>query len=143
MHLKLATLTSVLVLAVSLVDLPVELERFIESKEKLVKDLASFAAELYRERSELVPDCECSKHACSNDWVKAQCVREFGTPSFCEAEGMRFENTTMVQTPPGTNPNHWSPNLIESACVFKHIDEFLWNNDAWGCSFVGMFLTSR
>lgn len=122
--LTAATLFASLFVVSSVTELPLALEHFIESQEELVKDIAAHATELHAQRVQFLRSCECSKHACSNDFLDAPCVTQFGTPGICEVEGRRLDNTTSIfRTPPGTNPDDLSDTLKESICVYQHMED--------------------
>lgn len=119
-----ANIFALLYIAASQTYLPLRLEHFIESQEELVLDVAAYATQLHARRVQHIRTCECSRHSCSNDFLQAPCVTHLGTPSICQAEGRRIDNTTTIfRTPPGTDPSDLSPGLKESICTYRHIQQ--------------------
>jgi len=100
----------------------------IAANEDIVRGLQALATELYADREEVVPACECSRHACSNAFEDSLvCTEVLGlsdTCSACEVEGMLLAmNSSFVRTPPGSDPNNLPPEVIESFCTFQSMDK--------------------
>lgn len=112
---------------------------FIQSKERIAIELAEYAAELYERRGHFVRNCSCSKHACSNEWEKAQCVYHIERPDYCDSEGRLVNwDESMFRIPPGANYNDLSKSLKESICLYRHIEDKAKNYiDDSGWIFVG------
>ena len=101
-----------------------KLEAFIRRQEKEVERIAEAATEWHTDRIRAVRDCECSKHACSNDFVDSECVHHLGEIDFCKSEGRRMDyNASIFRTPPGTSPTILSDGLKESICVYKRLED--------------------
>ena len=132
--------------------LPKKVQKLIMSREDVVRDIATKASELYSRRAELVKECECARHACSNNYMHAPCLKKLGTPEICLTEGRRIDNTTtMIRTPPGADPGNLTERLKESICTYRGIQEAAekhWNERvAWiyfgvlfNCCSLGMSL---
>ncbi|CAD7695492.1 unnamed protein product, partial [Ostreobium quekettii] len=102
-------------------------DRIIAS-EGIVRTLADAATALYADRQAVVPDCECSVHACSNQFrASLTCTSVLGLNAACEescsVEGKLLDmERSLIRTPPGTDPDDLSSELIESICTFHSLD---------------------
>eukprot|EP00803_Ostreobium_quekettii_P003182 evm.model.scf_371.3 EVM.evm.TU.scf_371.3 scf_371:41370-43769(+) len=102
----------------------------IAAAEAVVRELQADAAALYKSRRGGVAACGCTLHSCSNQFRNSLvCTTRMGTSVVCAecgVEGTRldFLEPTLL-TPPGTDPNNLSPNIIESVCTFKPLDASL------------------
>ena len=56
----------------------------IAANEAIVRDLQGRATELYAGRQEVVPGCECSRHACDGEFDSSDiCHEELGDSELC------------------------------------------------------------
>ena len=122
-------------------DLPKEVTNFIAAKERFVRDLADDAEKHYARREELVKKCECSKHACSNDFSDASCVGYLGSYPGCDLKERRIDlKNSTCHTPPGMRVDDLSDEVKESICIYRGIDDFVKKNgeprSAW--TYLGM-----
>eukprot|EP00803_Ostreobium_quekettii_P009591 evm.model.scf_2457.1 EVM.evm.TU.scf_2457.1 scf_2457:378-12449(+) len=102
----------------------------IKASEDLVRGLQAEATELYRTRKKVVPGCACSVHSCSNQFRESLvCTERMGKLDRCrdcQQEGLRLDlEEPLVRTPPGSDPDDLTPDVLESLCTFKPLDESL------------------
>ena len=128
--LQFLLLTVYLVQAQS--DLPRAVKRFVEKEEQLVIDSASKASELHARRVQLVRNCECSRHACANDFQDAECVAGLKTHNkICKELGKQGEgrlidfDKSIFRTPRGENVHNLAHSIKENICIYKHMED-LW-----------------
>ena len=117
-----------------------ELNEFIKEQEKVVKGLAKNATKWHADRIRLVRDCECSRHACSNDFLDVECVHNLGELKMCEADGRRVDyGNSIFRTPFGTDPETLTGNLKESTCVYKQLEDVVkdYSRDEIGWIYIG------
>jgi len=143
MSLNLVALAAVLVVVASQsVDWREAFDEFVESQEKLVLDLAEFAANQHADRKMRIRSCECSKHACSNDFLDSPCDESLRAPDFCKTKGQRVDTDgSIVRTPPGTFPSIVSVEMKENICVYQNMRSFITEYgyiDDQGWSYVGL-----
>ena len=123
-------------------ELPFSFVQFVQNREAAVTRVAAHATELHGRRVQLVRDCTCSKHSCSNDFASDPCVHFLGTPDFCEAAGRRIDfNASIVRTPPDTNPHDLSAELKESVCVYKGMQDIAddYQDEQYAWMFLGKY----
>ena len=113
-------------------DMPPAVRRFVEREEELVTDSASKASELHARRVQLVRNCECSRHACANDFQDAECVAGLKTHNkICKKLGKRGEgrlidfDKSIFRTPRGENVHNLAHSIKENICIYKHMED-LW-----------------
>ena len=100
------------------------LKEFIQSQEEIGERLARLATEWHTDRIRSVRTCECSRHACSNDFANVECITSFGGLDICETEGRRIDyNRSVFRTPRATNPKRLSDSLKESICIYRKLDD--------------------
>ena len=117
-----------------------KLRRFIRSQEAIVKDIAENATKWHADRIRLVRDCECSRHACSNDFLNVECVHHLGELDICKTDGRRVDyNNSIFRTPRGTNPKRLTDSLKESICVYKQLEDVVkeYGRDEIGWIYIG------
>ena len=123
-------------LAVGLTDaqpvVPDAIQRFAELEEQLVIDSVAVATELHARRVQLIRDCECSRHACANDFPDAECIVGLETHnSICENLGKKGEGRivdfemSIFRTPPGEKVYDLAHSIKENICIYKNMDD-LW-----------------
>lgn len=100
----------------------------IQATEDVVRGLQQEATELFRNRKRVVPDCKCTYHACGNEFGDdLVCTEILGKSDFCEdcdVDGRLLDfSRSVVRTPKDTDPDNLSPEIIESICTFKPLDE--------------------
>ena len=123
-----------------------KLQRFIRSQETIVKDIANNATKWHADRIRLVRSCECSRHACSNDFLDVECVHHLGDLEMCKTDGRRVDyNNSIFRTPRGTNPKTLTENLKESICVYKKLEDVVrdYGRDEIGWIYIGKSDSSR
>ena len=118
-----------------------DLDEFITRKEKFVRHLAERAEELYATRGEIVESCECSKHACSDDFQDVSCVDYLGQYPGCDMPNRHVDlDNSVCETPPGMDVKMMSDEVKESICVYRGIEDFIRESDeresAW--TYLGM-----
>ncbi|CAD7701846.1 unnamed protein product, partial [Ostreobium quekettii] len=108
----------------------IPLDERIKANEDIVRTVHGRATDLYRDRGEVVPGCECSVHACANTFpFPRECSDLLGHSEeicgHCETKGkMLGLQKSMVRTPPGEkDPENLSPEVIESICTFQPLEE--------------------
>ena len=113
-------------------DMPPAVRRFVEKEEQLVIDSASKASELHARRVQLIRNCECSRHACANDFQDSECVAGLATHNkICghlgeNAAGRLIDfNKSIFRTPPGENVKNLAHSIKENICIYKHMED-LW-----------------
>ena len=104
-----------------------DMGQFITRKEVFVRNLAERAEELYATRGEIVERCECSKHACSNDFQDVSCVDYLGQYPGCGGMPNRYVDleNSVCGTPPGMRVEDISDEVKESICIYRGIEDFI------------------
>ena len=105
---------------------PRELLRAIEEKEQFLIGLANYTEGLFQQREKLIESCNCSKYAGSNDVADVACVAYYGQHQDCDLKCRRvdLENSVFL-VPPETHLDDLSPELKQSICVYKHIEDYI------------------
>ena len=122
------------------IDSNADVRRFLDRQEEVVIDIAKNAALWHSNRTLLVRDCKCSKHACSNNYLDAECVHHLGELEICETDGRRVDyDNSVFHTPPGTNPKTLTDSLKESICVYKNLEDAVkeYGRDEIGWIYIG------
>jgi len=106
--------------------IPSEVSRRIEDKERIVNRLANETADLFRLRSSYLNRCRCSTHSCSNDITDFECTEQLGNvEAVCGADcpGRRINfNSSEFRTPPNTDINQLSSRVKESICLYSNLE---------------------
>ena len=115
--------------------------KLIEEKERFIRGFADYAENLYAQREELVRNCQCVKHACSDDFGDAECVDFFGQHPECDLPGRLIDRERPVcRTPPDAAVDELDDWLKESICVYQNITEYVQEECGPDCksAYVGM-----
>ena len=117
-----------------------DVRRFLDRQEEVVIDIAKNAAMWHSNRTLLVRNCQCSRHACSNDYLDVECVHHLGELDMCETAGRRVDyDNSIFRTPRGTNPKKLTDSLKESICVYKNLENVVkeYGRDEIGWIYIG------
>lgn len=101
-----------------------EVEEKLKEQEEFVSYIASEAESLYKNRQGEINACECSMHACSTIFQKANlgCYDKIrlndGYCHDCKQEKID-PSKLCVRLPPGTDPSNLSNKLKSSICTFR------------------------
>ena len=107
-------------------EIPERLKEFTDGEEEYVRGLAENATALFEDRTRLIQECQCSKHACSNDFDDAACVDYVERYPLCDLVGRRFDfDSSVFRFPPGTSMDNLTDELKQSLCVYRHMEDYV------------------
>jgi len=98
--------------------------------EAVVDEVAAKASELFKGRFPEVGKCQCTQHACGNDFdASDKCHKELGGASICEdCPGQKLDFTkSFILTPPLTALENLGDSMKDSICTFRGIDDVFAN----------------
>lgn len=106
------------------ISIPPQALAVIRQKEQLVQRLADEASSLFRRRSKVAKDCECSSHICNGITSQRECKATLRmSPQLCGSKcKMDRAGPAIVRTPPFANVQDLSSEMKEAICVYKNIE---------------------